>query len=219
MPILLLIFVVLIFISSAICLYYLIKSPTENKQPAPDQTLIHSAMKKAQSILGMAEIESIKLVSDTKTETIKLEHAYQAQLEAVTLQAQKQLNEAVSLSVNEFNAYLNALKSRSEQMDEQTQELAKQNFTKLFAKFEENLTNFLNRTEQRSAESVEAEIKAARQLIENYKVQQLAIIDENIITMLERTLSLVIPKKLSLNDQMELIYEALERAKAEKFIV
>ena len=35
----------------------------------------------------------------------------------------------------------------------------------------------------------------------------------------ERTLSMVLPKKLNLNDQVELIYESLEKAKAEKFII
>lgn len=74
-------------------------------------------------------------------------------------------------------------------------------------------------SQQRSVQSIELELKAARQLIETYKQQQLKVIDENVIAMLEKTLSLVLTKKISLQDQVELVYEALEKAKAEKFIV
>ncbi len=43
--------------------------------------------------------------------------------------------------------------------------------------------------------------------------------DENIIAMMEQTLSIVLAKKLSLKDQLDLVYEALEKAKVEKFVV
>ena len=45
------------------------------------------------------------------------------------------------------------------------------------------------------------------------------IIDENIVAMLEKTLSLVLAKNLNLRDQMELVYESLERAKTDSFLV
>jgi hypothetical protein len=45
------------------------------------------------------------------------------------------------------------------------------------------------------------------------------VIDENIMAMLEKTLSLVLAKNLDLKDQMDLVYESLEKAKAEKFVV
>ena len=62
-------------------------------------------------------------------------------------------------------------------------------------------------------------MQAARNLIDTYKRQQLNLIDEHIIAVLERTLSIVLAKKLSLEDQVDLINEALEKAKTEKFII
>ena len=46
----------------------------------------------------------------------------------------------------------------------------------------------------------------ARQLIETYKSSRLKLVDENIVAMLERTLSLVLVKKLSLKEQTDLVY-------------
>lgn len=87
-----------------------------------------------------------------------------------------------------------------------------------FEKFEENLSTYLTTTQQQSVKAIELELQSARNLIDTYKTTQLNLVDENIIAMLERTLSLVLIKKLSLQDQVELVYESLEKAKAEKFL-
>lgn len=87
-----------------------------------------------------------------------------------------------------------------------------------FEKFEENLSTYLTSTQQQSVKAIELELQSARNLIDTYKTTQLNLVDENIIAMLERSLSLVLIKKLSLQDQMELVYESLEKAKAEKFL-
>ena len=41
------------------------------------------------------------------------------------------------------------------------------------------------------------------------------VLDENIVAVLEKTLNVVVGKKLTLGDQTELVYEALEQAKKE----
>ena len=89
----------------------------------------------------------------------------------------------------------------------------------VFERFEQNLSDFLIQTQQKSTYTIDLEMQAARNLIDTYKRQQLNLIDEHIIAVLERTLSLVLAKKLSLEDQVDLVNEALEKAKAEKFII
>ena len=74
-------------------------------------------------------------------------------------------------------------------------------------------------TEQKTTTSIELELKSTQELIETYKNAQLKLIDENIVAMMEQTLNIVLGKKLTLKDQLELVYEALERAKIDKFIV
>ena len=155
------------------------------------------AMKKAQDILEEAELESIKLV-----------HERRSQLDAITKKYAEDLS-----------SFFNILKSRAEQADLTNQEAVENRINQLFEQFETRLTDHLLKIEQQSTTSVEAEISSIRTLIDGYKQQQLQLIDENIIAMLEKTLSLVIPKKLTLKDQLDLVNEALEKAKAEKFIV
>ncbi|MCL4367551.1 hypothetical protein M1563_05295 [Patescibacteria group bacterium] len=181
--------------------------------------IIHDAIRKAQAILGSAETESIKLVADSRTTSENLQKKYAEEIEKYKNQLQASLQEQVSVSQSEFNKFLDDLKSHSEQSQTLNQQVTEQRTREIFELFEQRLATFLTQTEQESISAVDLEIKAARQLIDTYKSQQLALIDENIIAVLERTLAIVLNKKLPLKDQMDLVFEALEKAKTEKFVI
>src|SRR3989338_2289516 len=188
--------------------------------------IIHQAIKKAQSILSLAEIEGLKIIASSKVSSGKLDKEYEDQLsqsiqssqELITKEAssaQKVLTDAEK----EFISYLNELKLRSNKLEEQAQQEAISRMNQLFANFENRITEFLFKTETSTTQAIQLELRSTRQLIETYKSQQLALIDENIIAMMEQTLASVLGKKLSLKDQLDLVYEALEKAKIDKFIV
>lgn len=211
------------------------------------QTL-HDAIKKSQAILSLAELDSVKTVADTKFYTGKFTKEYEAKLTQAVSDSEKetvtllnQIKTQVEASQKQFDAYLNDLKAKTDQQTNQVQntyqqfltelknsiqktemdtlEVAKQRTNALFEQFEEKMSDFLIQSEQKVMASFDVEMRSARQLIDTYKVQQLSIIDENLIAILEKTLSLVLAKNISLKDQMDLVYESLEKAKAEKFIV
>lgn len=169
--------------------------------------LLSQAIKKAQEMLTQAELESIKTVSDQRVGVRKMEE-----------EIEKTFSRQVFTAQNEFIKYLQDLRRNSEEAQSLSQEFIQQKINSLFDRFEQNLASFLTQTEQKSISSIDLEIKAARELIETYKQKQLELIDENIIAILERTLGLVLAKKLSIKDQIDLVYEALEKAKVEKFI-
>lgn len=171
------------------------------------QNLIHQALKKAQAIIGKAELEGIEVVAESKLSTKKFEEKYG-----------KELEEEITKAAQAFAKYLDDLRTQGEQTQLLNQEYSKQKINEIFEKFEQNLADFLTQTEQKSVSAIDLELKATRQLIDTYKTQQLSLIDENIIAMLEKTLSLVLVNKISLKDEVDLVYEALEKAKAEKFI-
>ncbi|MBI2593629.1 hypothetical protein HYW44_03225 [Candidatus Daviesbacteria bacterium] len=129
------------------------------------------------------------------------------------------LDNKTEASLNQFRNFLAELKSQSQAIQAANWEAQKGRVGELFENFESKLADFLLQTEQKMMLSVDLELKSARQLIDTYKVQQMNIIDENIVAMLEKTLSLVLAKNLDLKDQMELVYESLERAKTESFLV
>lgn len=170
-------------------------------------SILHKAFKRSQQMIGLAELESIKTMAEGKFIAKKLDSKYEAQL-----------SQNLNIAQEAFARYLSDLKTQGEQAQLLSQEFTQQKVNEIFEKFEQNLTNFLTSTEQKSVSAIELELKATRQLIDTYKAQQLSLIDENIIAMLEKTLSLVLVNKITLKDEVDLVYEALEKAKAEKFI-
>lgn len=172
--------------------------------------------------LGRAQ----QLLEDTRTETKQFEKHIEDEFSESTTTANElfkkeisQFSSHISDAEKQYLKYLEDLKKASLQVQEQSLDTVKQQVGELFLKFEQNLSDFLAQTEQKSTQSIELEIQATRHLIDSYKTQQLKVIDENIIAMLERTLTLVLSKKLTMSDQTELIYQSLEQAKAEKFIL
>ncbi len=176
---------------------------------------LHQSIKKSQAILGQAELEGIKVAAETKFETSKLEKEYSRQLSAIINQSQS----AITAAQNQLLQFMQDLQKRSEEFEQASRSSGQQRINQLFERLETKLSDFLIQTEQKTTSSIELELKATRQLLDTYKSGQLKLIDENIIAMMEQTLNIVLGKKLSLKDQLELVYEALERAKIDKFII
>lgn len=176
---------------------------------------LHDSIKKSREILTEAELEGVKAVAESKIQTSKLEDQYQRELADIMKSSQ----ETITKSQTEVVRFIQGLAKRGQDFEMASQRSVQQRINQMFDNLEQRLADFLLSTEQKSVSSIELEIKGARQLVESYKAQQLKLIDENIIAMMEQTLSLVLSKKLSLKEQLDLIYEALEKAKVDKFVV
>lgn len=176
---------------------------------------IHSSVTKSQDILSEAEMQSLKTVSDSKFYTQKMEEEYKSKLSEIIKQTEGSINN----SYTQLIQFMNNLQKEGMDIKVTSEKLTQERINKLFDTMETRLSDFLAQTSQKASSSIELELKGSRALIETYKQQQLKLIDENVLAMMEQTLALVLNKKLSLQDQMDLIYEALERAKAEKFII
>jgi hypothetical protein len=214
---------------------------TKNQDQSFD--LLNDAMKKAQDILSKAAMEQINVVDYSKQQSDKLEQAAETTLGQTSQKAEEMMMQQTSGLHDEFEKlktdlqqaqadYINYLKGL-QLTSEQTKQLAQEQMTRatndqalqiktqlngFIEQLESELTNFLHKSEEQSVHSLELELKSARQMVDTYKQQQFVLIDENIIAILERTLSLVLSKKLTLKDHVDLIYESLEKAKVEKFI-
>lgn len=178
------------------------------------QTL-HQSIKKSQDILGEAELEGVKVVAESKVATQKLEEDYSHQLAEMINQSESKIREAQAQLLH----FMSDIQKRSQDFELASQTATQERINQMFDRLETRLDDFLISTAQKTISSIDMELRSARQLVEGYKQQQLALIDENILAMMEQTLNLVLGKKLSLKDQLDLIYEALEKAKVEKFIV
>ncbi len=189
------------------------KVPGQNIEQAQQKSfqLLHRAIKKAEDIVQQTNRQQTNLVSEVISETAQSKQLFDAQL--------KSFLDNLTASHQEYLKFLENLKAGAQKAQFDNLNIVKQTTSQLFLQFEQELSAFLVQTREQSTSAIELEIKAMRAMIEAYRQQQLKVIDENIVAMLERTLSMVLPKKLNLNDQVELIYESLEKAKAEKFII
>lgn len=176
---------------------------------------LHKSIAKSQDMLGQAELEGIKVVASSKFNTQRMEEQYGEDLSEIIRQSQAAVNQAY-LQVVEF---MNNLKKTTQQTQQESEKMTQARVNELFDKLEQRLSDFLIESSQKTSTSLELELKATRALIETYKQEQLKLIDENILAMMEQTLAIVLNKKLSLEDHLDLIYESLEKAKVEKFIV
>lgn len=198
----------------AIFLYfreYSLKKKTSQEQ----QKISEETRQKSQQLLHAAELAESEVIAGSKYSSQKLESEFKTQLDSLLLTSEK----AITSSQEELIAFMADLQKRSAEFEETSRKTGETRIGELFDRLEERLSDFLVAAEQKTTSSIELELKAARQLIDTYKEQQIKLIDENVIAMMEQTLNLVLGKKLSLKEQVDLVYEALERAKAEKFVV
>lgn len=175
----------------------------------------HQSIQASQDIISEAELEAVKVVADTKFENTKIEEEYSKQLGQLLDKSQQN----IAQSQDQLIQFMANLQKRAADFEQSSQTATQQKINQLFERLESKLSDFLITTEQKTTSSIELELKGTRELIETYKNKQFKLIDDNIIAMMESTLNIVLAKKLSLKDQMELVYEALEKAKAEKTIV
>jgi hypothetical protein len=193
--------------------------PTLDQIPQSSYNALNSAIKKAQNILSQAELEAVDLVATTRHSTTELENKYSQEFADSTKRVEGVFSEEIAAAEKEYIKYLQTLEAHGKQTTDLLLNSTQQKTTEFFDRFEQNLTSFLTQTQQQSLDAINLEMRAARQLIDTYKVQQLNLIDENIVAILERTLSLVLSQKMTLSEHTDLVYESLEKAKAEKFIL
>lgn len=193
------------------------------------QTLINTASAKADTILSQAEIESLKISIDKSIEAKLFESHIGEKMDKFVDNVSLTMKQSVTRLENQVsNSFLESANSYRRFLSQSEQNLVKSEATieenmrskvnELLFNFEQNLAGFLASSQQKSFDALNLELRSARQLIESYKSQQLTLLDENIVAVLERTLDLVLKEKLSLQNQLDLVYQSLERAKVEKFI-
>lgn len=169
--------------------------------------LLHNAFKKAQAILGKAELEGVKMVADTRVTNREMTEKYGERLF-------NKMDEAVS----DFVRFLDEMRVKSEQTQLLSAKQTEARTAEIVAKFETGLAKTLNLMEQKGVGAIQTELTATKQLIEAYKTKRLTQLDESIVAILEETIATVMAKNIPLKEQADLIFEALEKAKQDKLI-
>lgn len=195
------------------------------KTKAPDfaressQKLMDEASAKAGTIISTAEMDALKIATEKSIESGLMAEQTAKLINANFKQLADTLTARLDESAKTYNTFVGDAENKIATSQAQIEAGMRTKVNELLFNFEQNLSGFLSSSEQNTLEALNLELRSARQLIESYKTQQLALVDENIVSVLERTLDLVLKEKLSLRNQLDLVYESLEKAKTEKFFV
>jgi hypothetical protein len=192
--------------------------------------VISQAAEKAQDIVSQAEIEALKNVSEKDMEAKLFEQHFSERLDRIVEdvnvallkrldQMELQFGQSIKQAEAKYEQFLQQVEKQNMSLETEVEEEMKGKINQSLVDFEQKMSDFFARAEKESLNSLALEIKSARELIESYKAQQLQIIDENIVAIIEKTVALVLKQKLTLKEQLDLVYEALEKAKSDRFLV
>lgn len=173
------------------------------------------AKHEATQLIAAAQVAQTQILGEKSYVLKKIEDDFKQEITQLIESSEK----SVSSSSEQLAQFIKDLQTKTVEFEQTSRQTIQQHINQMFGNLEQRLTDFLTSTEQKTTQSIELEVSAARNLIETYRQQQLKLIDENIIAMMEQTLNIVLAKKLSLKDQLDLVYEALEKAKIDKFII
>jgi len=182
-------------------------------------TIIHKALRQAQKILVKAELSGLSLIAREKLESKRLASEYQLELRKVMEEIKLQLQKTSNDAEKSYISFLKEIEDRVGRDLTKKQEVLEVKIDSFFEKTQTLLTEFVDDLHDQTQTQLDKEIGNAKKIIEEYRVQRLQIVDENIVAILEKTLNITLGKKLTLSEQTELIYEALEEAKKENFFV
>ncbi|EKD90555.1 MAG: hypothetical protein ACD_30C00114G0005 [uncultured bacterium] len=200
-----------------------LRAEGERWRIAPSQQVIQDAYQKANQVMGEAEINALKTAAEKEMEIglfqDKLQSQFQAQLQQILTKEGALISQSLTTAQKKHDEFIVQLEKQNLDWQNNVENEMRGKIGTLLESFESKLTEFFTGAQKQSLDAINLELKSARQLIDSYKSQQMAIVDENIVAVLERTLNLVLKQKLTLKDQMDLVAEALEKAKLEKFLV
>jgi hypothetical protein len=226
MLIITLIIIVLALLSLSIVLIWLYRSNSRLKDNVVElEALIVSLQSntltetdQTTNLGSLSGSEKNTMIEAFSKQLLAMDTIFKEQMQKALANAEVQLQQIVIQGKSEQEKTINVLGKQTQEWQEAAEGDIKFRLNNFLENFESNMSQFFINAEQKSLESINLELKSARNLIDSYKAQQLAIVEENIVAILERTLSIVLKEKLNLKDQVDLVYEALEKAKKEKFL-
>lgn len=179
------------------------------------EVIIHKALKRADRLVIQAELQSLAFVSKQKLEIRKIEAEHRENITKLLSEMGYKLATGTEEAKKTYREYLESLEKNLGEDLAKKQTLLDNRIDSFFDETQKLLTDFVRELQERTQLQVDREIGNARQMIDGYRQKRLEIVDENIVAILEKTLNITLAKKLTLTEQTELVYEALEDAKKE----
>lgn len=185
------------------------------KAKTKSEHVIEEAVQKANDIVTQAEKKGVDILASEEQKGASLASDYEAHFKKVEELLKSQFAESAQKA---GSAYTDFIKSIEKQVDEhisENQKLLASRTDELIKGAQSALEKTSRDVDARIKDQVEHALDEARNEITEYKKRRMKVVDERIIDMLEDVIKVTLEKKLSLVEQSELVYKALEEAKKE----
>lgn len=125
------------------------------------------------------------------------------------------IEDKIKKSESEYNNLISLLTNKTERQLSKHEKTLSQKVEKI----SEELDNFSSNLAQEIKKEINTHLshrfEEANEIIETYRRERIRLINERIIALVERATQIAINKKMSVEEQTDLIYKALEEAKKE----
>ncbi len=195
-------------------LAYPIYDYTVKKAQRKSQKIIQEAKEKAKLMLSDAELESVKIISEARVETRDIRNSYRKKIDELVKEVELSF---IQHARDAEKIYFKYSESFQKQFKEKAG-IVERNLDDLSNQTNITFSEIRKKGEKRIEEQLKKEIKEIKDLIENYKKNRLSLIDSQIISLVEDTISVVLKKNLSYKDHSEVIINALSEAKQKNLI-
>lgn len=182
---------------------------------AKTHSIIYKTIQQANKILVAAELKGLQLLSKQKITGNELADQFQQHLDTIEKSLQDQLDRSAKHADEAYEDFIASAEQSINNHITQNQKMLEDKAQAMIERTESLLTSFTADLESKVKGDVEKELAAASAEVEEYKKNRMRIVDERIVDILEAVLRVTLEKKMSLADQSELIYKALEDAKRE----
>lgn len=189
-------------------------------------SVIYDAVTKSNDLVTQTQKSQLEKVAEESKKLEALSQEFEERVNSLEATTNKGLTDTAKEATESVESVAQTSEDTLEQMAKQTQETL-QNLVATDRKVLEEKTDvminqssqvfqqFMTQLSTQVRNQLAGELETAKEEVEVYKKERIATINEKIIDILEETLIATLGKKLSLKDEGEFVFQALETAKKE----
>lgn len=186
---------------------------------ARTSSIIHRAIQQANKVLITAELKGIQLISRQKLTGSELTHQFNQHLAAVEKALQDQFIRNAEHADQSYAEFLANSEKIIKEHIAANEKMLTEKSVGMVTQTESMLAAFTHDMEEKVKGDIDLQMKKVVDEIQHYKLTRMRVIDERIVDVLEEVLKVVLEKKLTIVDQSDLVYKALEQAKKDHAFV
>ena len=189
--------------------------------------IITDAVTKANKMVTEAETAELAKVTEESKNLETLTQNVAQSLKSMSDQTQQSLNQTAKSAEDalektskdaetSYGDFMHQAESTLQSLLTQDRQLLEQKTNQAITETSGMFEGFMKEVAGQVRKEIDAEIDKANGAVEVYKNQRIAAINEKVVDILEEVLLETLGKKLSLKDEGEFVYQALEQAKKDR---